>query len=105
MISNKAVHWLFLLVLPILWGILIAVGWTRDDIIETDVNAIWTKQRGSYKKDLDYAEQFNEGELGDLSSFAAMAVARDGGNLFTPERLEIIRQRMQQAERTTVRTS
>mmetsp|Transcript_36671 Transcript_36671/g.88913 ORF Transcript_36671/g.88913 Transcript_36671/m.88913 type:complete len:357 (-) Transcript_36671:830-1900(-) len=102
MISNRAVHWLFLLVLPILWSILIAVGWTREDIIETDVNAIWTQQRGSYKQDLDYAEQFNEGALGDLTSFAAMAVARDGGNLFTPERLETIRQRMEQAEKATV---
>ena len=103
MISNRAVHWLFLLVIPILWIVLIVVGWTQDDIIETDVNAIWTKQRGSYKQDLDYAEQFSEGALGDLTSFAAMAVARDGGNLFTPDRLEIIRQRMEEAESTTVR--
>lgn len=104
MTSNRLVLWIFLLFFPILWTILIAVGWGKEDIIETDVNAIWTKQRGAYKANLDYAEQFNEGALGDLTSFAAMAVARDGGNLFTPERLETIRQRMEEVEKTVVRS-
>ena len=36
------------------------------------------------------------------SSFAAMAISRDGGNLFTEERMEEIRARMKQAEETTV---
>lgn len=93
---------LYLWTLPIVWIVLIAVGWSKDDIIENRVSEIWTSQRSSYKADLDYEEQFRQGDVTDSSSFAAMAIARDGGNLFTPSRLEEIRQRMEEAENATV---
>jgi hypothetical protein len=61
-------------------------------------------QGGDYAKNVRYAESLGEGDLA-TTNFAAMAIARDGGNLFTEERLEEIRQRMEKAEGTTVSSS
>jgi hypothetical protein len=103
--THSGKRFLFLFALPVLWIVFIAVGWSKEDRIETEVNAIWTRQRSSYKADLDYAEQLNADELGQSTSFAAMAISRDGANLFTPDRLEEIRLRMEETENTTVRSS
>jgi hypothetical protein len=43
-----------------------------------------------------------EKEETDVTLFVSMAIARDGGNLFTENRLEKIRQRMEKVEATTV---
>jgi hypothetical protein len=56
----------------------------------------------SYKADLDYAAEYHEGDSGATTSFAAMAVSRDGMNLFTPPLLAEIRQRMEETENTTI---
>jgi hypothetical protein len=103
--THSGKKFLFLFALPVLWIVFIAVGWSKEDRIETEVNAIWTRQRSSYKADLDYAEQLSADELGQSTSFAAMAISRDEGNLFAPDRLEEIRLRMEETENTTVRSS
>ena len=101
--------WIFLSILPILWIVFVAVGWSKEDKVEDSVYKIWTRQRSDYNKDLDYVKEVMKSEdaidqrLG-VSSFAALAVSRDGSNLFTPERLEEIRTRMEETENTTVST-
>jgi hypothetical protein len=92
---------LFLAALPILWVIFIAIGWSKDDKVEESVYNIWTRQRSSFNQDKDYATEYDRGKFG-LTSFAALAVARDDENLFTPLRLEEIRKRMEETEGTTV---
>ncbi len=96
--------WPYLIILPAVFLVLIGVGWTQDSYIEEEVAKIWIPTRGSYAKNVEYAESLGEGDLA-TTNFAAMAIARDGGNLFTEERLEEIRQRMEKAESTTVRSS
>jgi hypothetical protein len=68
------------------------------------VNHIWIPTSGDYANNQRYAKSVGKDDL-NAASFAAMAIARDGGNLFTRSRLEEIRTRMEQAERTTVRTN
>jgi hypothetical protein len=92
----------FLVTLPILWAIFIGIGWTKDDKIEEEVYNIWTRQRSSFAKDKEYAAEVDRDTFG-ATSFAAMAIARDGENLFDRWRLEEIRQRMKETEGTTVR--
>ena len=87
---------------PVLFVLLIAFGWSRDDIIEDDVSKIWIPQSGAYAADVAYARSLKREDLG-ATSFAAMAIARDGGNLFTADRLETIRARMEETERFSVR--
>ena len=94
---------LFMTVLPVLWIVFTAVGWSQEDRVETEVNNIWTQQRSSYAKDKEYADSLGRGDLGS-TSFAALAVARDGDNLFEPARLETIRQRMEKTESTKAST-
>jgi hypothetical protein len=96
--------WPYLFILPAVFVVLIGVGWTQDNYIEEEVAKIWIPTRGSYAKNVEYAESLGEGDLA-ATSFAAMAIARDGGNLFTEERLQEIRQRMEKAEGTTVSSS
>jgi hypothetical protein len=96
--------WPYLIILPAVFVVLIGVGWTQDSYIEEEVAKIWIPTRGSYAKNIAYAESLGEGDLA-TTNFAAMAIARDGGNLFTEERLEEIRQRMEKAESTTVSSS
>jgi hypothetical protein len=103
---HMATHpWFYMLFWPILFSFLIGFGWTQDEIIENGVNNLWIPTRGSYHDDVTYAASLGENDLGTLptSSFAAMSIARDGGNLFTESRLTEITARMQKTERTTVR--
>lgn len=92
----------FLITLPILWAIFVGIGWSKEDKVEESVYQIWTRQRSPYNQDKEYAAKYDRDNLG-ATTFAALAVARDGGNLFTPARLENIRKRMQETEGTKVR--
>ena len=101
---HMALHpWPYMIFWPVLFCLLIGFGWTRDDIIEDDVANIWIPQSGAYAADVDYARSLGRANLG-ATSFAAMAIARDGGNLFAADRLETIRARMEQTERSSVRS-
>lgn len=93
--------WPFIVVIPVILIVFTAVGWTRDDIIEDYVYNIWTPTRTEFSRDKAYARSLDKAES-LTSTFAAMAVARDGGNLFTADRLEAIRARMEKVEATTV---
>lgn len=93
----------FLIAFPLACAVLIGVGWTRDGIIEDQVTNIWIPTRGEFAQDLEYAAELGAAESLGSASFAAMAISRDGGNLFTANRLEEIRARMEQTEATTVR--
>jgi hypothetical protein len=100
---HMATHpWFYMLFWPILFSFLIGFGWTQDDIIENEVTNIWIPTSGSYYNDVTYAASLGEDDLA-TSSFAAMSIARDGGNLFTEPRLMEIMARMEKTERTTVR--
>lgn len=94
---------IFLFFLPCLWAVFIGVGWSKEDKIEDHVYKIWTRQRSEFAKDVDYAAQYDRANLG-ATTFAAMAIARDGENLITKDRLEEIMARMQETESTTVGT-
>jgi hypothetical protein len=91
----------YLIILPAIFVVLIGVGWTQDNYIEEEVAKIWIPTSGDYAKNIAYAESLGEGDLA-TTNFAAMAIARDGGNLFTEERLQEIRARMEKTESTTV---
>lgn len=93
--------WPFMIVIPIILIVFTAVGWTREDIVEDHVYNIWAPTRTEFSKDKAYSASLGETEA-STSTFAAMAIARDGGNLFTERRLEAIRARMEQVEATTV---
>ena len=94
--------WPFLLIIPITFAIIIGFGWTTDDKVEAKIGRLWIKETGSYAQDQNYAESLGVGDLAQ-SAFAAMAISRDGKNILTTNRLEEIRDRMEQAESTTVR--
>jgi hypothetical protein len=96
--------WPYLFILPAVFAVLIGVGWTQDNYIEEEVSKIWIPTKGSYAKNVEYAKSLGEGELA-TTNFVAMSIARDGGNLFTEERLQEIRQRMEKTEGTTVSSS
>jgi hypothetical protein len=100
---SKAYLAFFLFFLPILWGVILGIGWSIEDKIEEEVYNIWTRARSSLAKDREYANKLDRNNL-QVSSFAAMAVARDGQNLITKERLEEIRARMEETEGTSVRS-
>jgi hypothetical protein len=72
-----------------------------QDIIEDQVTNIWIPTSGSYHNDVTYAASLGEDDL-STSSFAAMSISRDGGNLFTESRLNEIKARMEKTEKTTV---
>jgi len=94
--------WPYVVVWPVILIFLIGFGWTQEDIIEDEVTNIWIATSGAYARNLDYAKSLGREELG-ATSFAAMSIARDGGNLFRESRLEEIRARMEKMEKTTVR--
>jgi len=95
--------WPFMIFWPVLFCCLIGFGWTRDDIIEDAVSNIWIPQSGDFANDVAYSETVGGAGGGvGATAYAAMAISRDNGNLFTKERLEVIRQRMEDTERTTV---
>lgn len=93
--------WPYLVILPIAFLLLIGFGWTQEDYIEDQVALIWIPTEGDYALDVNYASSLGVDNSG-ATSFAAMSIARDGGNLFTESRLEEIRMRMEKAEGTTV---
>lgn len=94
----------FMLLWPSLCILVIILGWgTTDNIIEDNVSEQWVPTKGDYAQNLQYAKSVS-GDYGlGASTIAAMAIARDGGNLFTAKRLEMIRARMERAETITVR--
>jgi hypothetical protein len=93
----------FLFLLPVVFAVLIGLGWSKDknEIVENHIDNIWISTSGSYARDKAYLKSLGRVE-GSISSFLAMAVARDRGNLFTASRLEEIRACMEKTERTTV---
>ena len=89
----------FLFLVPIVFIIITAVGFTRSDYVEEQVSQIWIPQGDQLAKNYEYLDEVGNGRKAfTSSSFAAMALARDGGNLFTPSRLEEIRSRMDAIE-------
>jgi hypothetical protein len=91
----------FMLILPVVFCFLLGFGWTTDDKIEQEVADLWIAEDGSYAKDLDYATSIGVEDLG-ATSYAALAISRDGGNMLTAERLALVRDRMEAAEGTKV---
>jgi hypothetical protein len=92
----------FLFFVPVVLAFLIGFGWSQDEIIEVELSNIWIGTSGPYARDTEYAKQRNRSKL-PVSTFAAMAIARDRGNLFTASRLEEIRARMEKTESIQVR--
>jgi len=93
--------WPYLLIVPISYILLCGFGWAQDDYVEEEVNNIWTPKSGSYYGDKEYARGYGK-DIISSSSMLGMAIARDGGNLFTESRLEEIRQRMERLEAVTL---
>jgi hypothetical protein len=101
----------FLIALPSLFAIFIGVGWgTVDDKVEDAVVNIWTQQRSDYAKDRAYVRSLSDSESATAAgigttTFAGLAATRDGGNLFTEDRITEILERMKATEATTVSLS
>jgi len=93
--------WPYLLILPIVYALCAGFGWSQDDYVEQEVSEIWIPTKGDFAQDKAYADSLGE-DRASSSSIAAMAIARDGKNLFRESRLEEIRQRMEAAESTTI---
>eukprot|EP00978_Attheya_sp_CCMP212_P025628 scaffold82799_cov44-Attheya_sp.AAC.2 len=97
--------WPWMLVLPVIFAILAGAGWSQDEIVETEVANIWIATSGDYYKDKEYRLSLlppGNSARGGASSFAAVASSRDGTNIFTADRLEEIRTRMEATESVTV---
>ena len=92
----------FLIVVPVVFALLLGFGWTTDDRIEQEVSRLWIAQDGDYAKDQEYQNSLGVNDMGS-SAFAAVAISRDGGNMLTAERLELVRRRMEETEGTQVR--
>ena len=65
-----------LLVLPIIFSVLIGLGFTQTNIVEDDVYKIWAKESSPYYQDSQYAEE--QGQYSKVSSLLASASSRDG---------------------------
>ena len=96
--------WPFLVTLPVVFVLLLGFGWSTEDRVEDRVVNLWVAQDGHYAKDINYAQDLGVDDLGS-SSFAATAIARDGGNMMTAERLALVRERMEETEGTQVSVS
>lgn len=92
----------FCLAIPIVLTVITIIGFTRDDYVEDSVGEIWIPQGDQLAKNKDYLDSVGKAEF-TSTSFAAMSISRDGGNLFTESRLEEIRERMDAVEHMTVR--
>lgn len=92
----------YLLLLPTIFIILAAVGWTRPNYVEDQVSQIWIPQRGQYAKDWAYAESIDGNEW-EQAVFAAMAISNRERNLLNEYDLETIRSKMVSTESVTVR--
>lgn len=93
--------WPFMTVIPAIMIALTVVGWTREDIIEDSVNDIWIPTKGAFAQDKAYLAKVGR-ENATSTTFLAVSKSRDDGNLFTANRLEEIRARMEATESTTV---
>jgi hypothetical protein len=93
----------FLLFFPILWIVFCSVGWTYDkeNRVEVQVSNTWTQKRSAFAKDQEYVTSLGRNTLG-ATTFLATAVSRDDGIVFTKQRLNEIRDRMELTEQTTV---
>lgn len=89
--------WLFTVTLPLIYIVLLFLGLSRDDIVEEQISEIWIPKSGSFYKDKQYAKDVGV-NLNPISTFLAMALSRDGGNIFTSTRLEEVRTRMEETE-------
>ena len=94
--------WPFLVIVPIVFALFLGFGWNTDDRVEQEVSKLWIAQDGDFAKDQKYARSIGVNDLGS-SAFAAVAISRDGGNMMTADRLEAVRQRMEETEGTQVR--
>ena len=94
--------WLFTVTLPLIYIVLLFLGLSRDDIVEEQISEIWIPKSGSFYKDKQYAKDVGV-NLNPISTFLAMALSRDGGNIFTSTRLEEVRTRMEETESLIVR--
>lgn len=92
----------FLVSCPFLFFMLICLGLSRPSIIEEDVSNLWIPTDGTYKKDKDYAKRVGANTQDEMSAFAAMAMSRNGENLFKEENLNAIVERMKLIETTPV---
>lgn len=91
----------YVVILPVVFAILLVMGWTQDDYIEKEVNRIWIPQSGTFADDREYAKSLGK-DASTVSTMLAMALSRDGENLFTDERLQEIKERMETTEGITV---
>jgi hypothetical protein len=91
----------FMVILPVVFAFLLGFGWSTNDKIEQEVAELWIAEDGSYADDLNYASSVGVDDLG-ATSYAALAISRDGGNMLTAERLALVRERMESAEGTEV---
>mmetsp|Transcript_14304 Transcript_14304/g.19556 ORF Transcript_14304/g.19556 Transcript_14304/m.19556 type:complete len:1475 (-) Transcript_14304:304-4728(-) len=92
----------FLFILPIIFGVLTGLGWSKDSKVEDDVANIWIPTSGAFFKDKDYMTSIEGDEVGP-SGVIAMAISREeGGNIFTEEGLNEITARMKEVEATEV---
>jgi hypothetical protein len=80
-----------------------SVGWTYDkeNRVEVQVSNTWTQKRSAFAKDQEYVTSLGRNTLG-ATTFLATAVSRDDGIVFTKQRLNEIRDRMELTEQTTV---
>ena len=90
--------WPFILIPTIALIALAIAGFSQDNIVEKDISKIWSATSGQFFKDRQYEQNVLLGSSGrqDVTTFSAMAVSRDGGNLFTSSRLDEINERMKQ---------
>lgn len=96
--------WPFLVALPAAFIALIQLGFSKDDIVETRVANLWVPTRSDFTEDRLYAESVGKGSRDPYgaTAFSAMAIARDGGNIFSEARLNELLERMKKVEATTV---
>ena len=96
--------WPFILIPPIILIVLAIVGFTQDEIVEKNISNIWTSTSGQFYNDTLYEASLLPGTTGrqSVSTFSAMAVSRDGGNLFQQSRLDEINDRMKKLAEITV---
>lgn len=95
----------FLIIIPAIFIAFTAVGWSQDELVEERVGRMWIPTRTDYHDDKKYAEDLRGDDTAGRDGttvFAAMAVSRDGGNLFKESRLNEILERMNELEQTTV---
>ena len=93
--------WPFLFIVPVVFALFLGFGWNTDDRVEQEVSNLWIAQNGDFAKDQEYARSIGVDDLG-ASAFVAVAISRDGGNMLTADRLEAVRQRMEETEGTEV---